>query len=72
MKKKILTSTLTQVMSKDKKEKMVDQSSRMIRTASQQHVTPSCGEEEEEDEEEDDYFDADMEGSSNIVNLLRL
>ena len=68
MKKKILTSTLNQVMSKDEKEKMVDQSSRMIRTASQQHVTPSCGEEEEED----DYFDAEMEGSSNIVNLLRL
>ena len=68
MKKKILTSTLTQVMSKDKKEKMVDQSTKMIRTASQHYVTPSF----EEEEEEDDYFDADMEGSTNIVNLLRL
>ena len=68
MKKKILTSTLNQVMSKDKKEKLVDQSTKMIQTASQQLLRPNC----EEEEEEDDYFDEDMEGPTNIVNLLRL
>ena len=71
-KKRILTSTVSQVVSKDKKEKMVDQSTKVIRTASQQQVRQSC---DDEDEDQDDYFDEEMEEEAspeNIVNLLRL
>ena len=72
-KKRILTSTVSQVVSKDKKEKMVDQSTKVIRTASQQQVRQSC---DDEDEDQDDYFDEEEEeevGASqdNLVNLLR-
>ena len=64
---------MSQVVSKDKKEKMVDQSTKVIRTASQQQVRQSC--DDEEDEDQDDYFDEEMEEEAspeNIVNLLRL
>ena len=72
-KKRILTSTVSQVVSKDKKEKMVDQSTKVIRTASQQQVRQSC----DDEEDQDDYFDEEEEeedvGASqdNLVNLLR-
>ena len=64
---------MSQVVSKDKKEKMVDQSTKVIRTASQQQVRQSC--DDEEDEDQDDYFDEEMEDEAspdNLVNLLRL
>ena len=64
---------MSQVVSKDKMEKMVDQSTKVIRTASQQQVRQSC---DDEDEDQDDYFDEEEEedvGASqdNLVNLLR-
>ena len=62
---------MSQVVSKDKKEKMVDQSTKVIRTASQQQVRQSC---DDEEEDQDDYFDEEEEeGASqdNLVNLLR-
>merc|ERR1711971_500698 len=61
-KKRILTSTESQVMSKEKKEKMVDQSTKVIRTASQRQVRQSC----DDEEDQDDYFDED------IASLLRM
>ena len=61
-KKRILTSTVSQVMSKEKKEKMVDQSTKVIRTASQRQVRQSC----DDEEDQDDYFDED------IASLLRM
>ena len=71
-KKRILTSTVSQVVSKDKKEKMVDQSTKVIRTASQQQVRQSC---DDEEEDQDDYFDEEEEEEGapqdNLVNLLR-
>ena len=70
--KRILTSTVSQVVSKDKKDKMVDQSTKVIRTASQQQVRQSC---DDEEEDQDDYFDEEMEDEAspeNLVNLLRL
>ena len=71
-KKRILTSTVSQVVSKDKKEKMVDQSTKVIRTASQQQVRQSC---DDEEEDQDDYFDEEMEeetSRNNLIDLLRL
>ena len=58
-------------MSKEKKEKMVDQSTKVIRTASQRQVRQSC----DEEEDQDDYFDEDTEEESsptNIASLLRM
>ena len=59
-------------MSKEKKEKMVDQSTKVIRTASQHQVRQSC---DDDEEEQDDYFDEEMEDEASptsIVDLLRL
>ena len=59
-------------MSKEKKEKMVDQSTKVIRTASQQQVRQSC---DDEEDDQDDYFDEEMEDEASptdIVNFLRL
>ena len=59
-------------MSKEKKEKMVDQSTKVIRTASQHQVRQSC---DDEEEDQDDYFDEEMEEESSptsIANLLRM
>ena len=59
-------------MSKKKKEKMVDQSTKVIRTASQLQVRQSC---DDDEEEQDDYFDEEMEDEASptsIVDLLRL
>ena len=58
-------------MSKEKKEKMVDQSTKVIRTASQRQVRQSS----EEEEDQDDYFDEETEDESsptNIASLLRM
>ena len=59
-------------MSKEKKEKMVDQSTKVIRTASQHQVRQSC---DDEEEDQDDYFDEETEDESsptNIASLLRM
>ena len=67
-KKKLLASALTQEVSRSQKNKMVDQSTKVIETMGR-HVGRRGVEEEEEPE--DDWFDEEEENEENLMKMLR-